>query len=287
MALAAVGRDQSAGQGKVEVDAIMPPMVQRAQQKCDAGANNPLMVNSVQKAFRVLTVFSRTEPRLTLTQIVEKLDIDKSTAQRFTHTLLAMGYLDKDAVTKTLGVTVKMLDLAHLYLSSNPLIASAMPYLIHLNGETGETVNLTVLDGTEVVFVSRLVGSNLLSTGVIMGTRLPAFATASGLAMMSMLPEPEIKRLIKSSNLQAFTPSTVYEPAKLMERLKVAKAKGYVLGVGDFFANDISLGAPIMSRSGQVQGAVSLSVAIDRYTPKEAETKFAKVVSAAAKSILV
>lgn len=261
-------------------------MVQNAHHPREA-VDSPLMVNSVQKAFRVLTAFSRTEPRLTLTQIVEKLGIDKSTAQRFTHTLLVMGYLDKDPVTKTLGVTVKMMDLAHIYLSSNPLIAAATPYLIHLNGETGETVNLTVLDGAEVVFVSRMVGSNLLSTGVIIGTRLPAYATASGIAMMSMLPEPEIKRLLKASELRAFTPTTVYEPAKIMERLKVAKTKGYVLGAGDYFANDISLGAPIMSRSGLVQGAVSLSVAIDRYTPKEAEAKFAKVVSAAAKSILV
>jgi len=264
----------------------MPPMVQKAQQP-SAAADSPLMVNSVQKAFRVLTAFSRTEPRLTLTQIVDKLGIDKSTAQRFTHTLLVMGYLDKDPVTKMLSVTVKLVDLAHVYLSSNPLIAAAMPYLIHLNGETGETVNLTVLDGAEVVFVSRMVGSHLLSTGVVIGTRLPAYATASGLAMMSMLPEPEIKRLIKASDLQAFTPKTVYDPAKIMERLKTARSKGYSLSVSDYFANDISLGAPILSRSGLVQGGISLSVSSDRYTAKEAETKFAKVVSAAAKSVLV
>ena len=261
-------------------------MVQKAQRARES-ADSPLMVNSVQKAFHVLSAFSRTEPRLTLTQIVEKLGIDKSTAQRFTHTLLVMGYLDKDQVTKTLGVTVKMMDLAHIYLSSNPVIGAAAPYLIHLNSETHETVNLTVLDGPDVVFVSRMVGSNLLSTGVVIGTRLPAYATSSGLAMMSMLPEAEVKRLLKASELKAFTPNTVYEPAKIMERLKQARAKGYVLSVGDYFPNDISLGAAIVSRQGQVQGAVSLSVAIDRYTAKDAEAKFARLVSTSAKSILV
>ena len=261
-------------------------MVQKAQPPREA-ADSPLMVNSVQKAFRILTAFSSTEPRLTLTQIVEKLGIDKSTAQRFTHTLLVMGYLDKDPVTKTLGVTVRLMDLAHIYLSSNQLIGAATPYLFHLNGETGETVNLTVLDDAEVVFVSRMVGSHLLSTGVVIGTRLPAYATSSGLAMMAMLPDPEIKRLLKISKLKAFTTNTVYDPEKIMERIKAARVKGYVLGTGDYFADDISLGAPIMSRSGQVLGALSLSVANDRYSPKEAETKFGKMVSAAAKSILV
>ena len=132
-----------------------------------------------------------------------------------------------------------------------------------------------------------MVGSNLLSTGVVIGTRLPAYATSSGLAMMAMLPEPEAKRLLKASELKAFTPNTVYEPAKIMERLKQARTKGYVLSVGDYFPNDISLGAAIMSRRGHVQGAVSLSVAIDRYAAKDAEAKFARLVSTAAKSILV
>lgn len=262
-------------------------MVQKKGITVDAGADSPLMVNSVQKAFRVLTAFTRAEPQLTLTQIVEKLGIDKSTAQRFTHTLLVMGYLNKDPVTKMLGVTVKMVDLAHIYLSSNPLIAAAMPYMVHLNGETGETINLTVLDGAEIVFVSRVVGNHLLSTGVIIGTRLPAYATATGLAMMSVFDDGEVRRLLGMSDLKPFTPATVFKPESILERLKTARAKGYVLSVGDYFANDISLGAPIRSRTGSVLGGLSLSVSIDRYAAKDAETKFAKLVSTAAKSILI
>ncbi|WP_219213991.1 IclR family transcriptional regulator [Variovorax boronicumulans] len=253
----------------------------------EPGADSPLMVNSVQKAFRILMAFSRTESRLTLTQIVDKLGIDKSTAQRFTHTLLVMGYLDKDPVTKTLGVTVKLVDLAHIYLSSNPLIGAAMPYLVHLNGETGETVNLTVLDGTEVVFVSRVVGNHLLSTGVSIGTRLPAFATASGLAMLAALGESEARSLIAASDLRPFAPLTVYEPAKIMDRLKTIRAKGYALSVGDYFPNDISLGAPIVSRNGRILGGISLSGSTDRLSAKDVESKFSKLVSAAAKSVML
>ncbi len=252
-----------------------------------AGADSPLMVNSVQKAFRVLHAFDRTEPRLTLKQIVDKLGIDKSTAQRFTHTLLVMGYLDKDPVTKTLGVTAKMVDLAHLYLATSPLVTGSMPYLIHLNGETGETINLTVLDGAEVIFVSRLVGNNLLSTGVSIGTRLPAYASAGGLAIMSTLSDSEIEHLLDISDLKPYTPLTVYEPSKIMERLKTCRLKGYVLSVGDYFPNDISVGAPVISRSGHLMGAISLSVSIDRFTAKEAEAKFAKLVATTAKSILI
>jgi IclR family pca regulon transcriptional regulator len=261
-------------------------MVQKKTEVAEPDANSPLTVNSVPKAFRVLTAFSRNEPRLTLKQIADKLEIDKSTAQRFTHTLLVMGYLNKDPVTKTLGVTVKLLDLAHIYLATNPLIAAAMPYLIHLSRETGETTNLTVLDGADVVFVSRIVGSHLLSTGVGIGTRLPAYAAATGLAMMSALDDAEVDRLLQKSDLKPVAPNTVYEPGKIRERISAARSKGYVLSVGDYFPNDISLGAPIVSGNGSVVGALSLSMSVDRFTADEAETKFAKLVSAAAKSVI-
>ncbi len=261
--------------------------LQPRTENVNPGADSPLMVGSVQKAFRILTAFSSAEPRLTLTQIVEKLGVDKSTAQRFTHTLLVMGYLKKDSVTKTLSVTVKVLDLAHTYLASNPLIAAAMPYMVHLNRETGETVNLTVLDGAEIVFVSRVVGNHLLSTGVVVGTRLPAYATATGLAMMSRLGNEDVARLLKMSDLRAFTPMTVYKPDKILERLRTARMKGYVLSAGDHFSNDISLGAPILSRTDSVVGGISLSVSIDRFTARDAEARFANLVSTAAKSVLI
>jgi DNA-binding IclR family transcriptional regulator len=250
-------------------------------------ADSSLMVNSVHKAFRVLTAFTSTEPRLTLKQVADKLEIDKSTAQRFTHTLMVMGFLDKDPVTKTLGVTVKTLDLAHVYLATSPLVAAAMPYLVHLNKETGETVNLTVLDETETVFVSRIVGNNLLSTGVIIGTRLPAYTTAAGLAMMSVLGVEETKRILDATDLKAYTSQTVYEPDKIVERIREAMTRGYTLSVGDYFQNDISLAAPILSRGGTLLGAMALSVTQDRFTPKEAEAKFAKLILATARSVIV
>lgn len=262
-------------------------MVLKKKPVAEADSSSPLMVNSVQKAFRVLTAFTPDTPRLTLTQVMDKLGVDKSTAQRFTHTLLAMGYLDKDPVTKTLGITVKVVDLAHVYLSSNPLIAAAMPYMFHLNVETGETVNLTVMDGAEVVFVARVLGKNLLSTGVIIGTRLPAYAAVTGLAMMSTLDDAEVKALLKKSDLKAYTPATVYKPDQILKRLREARLKGYAVSVGDYFPNDISIGAPICSRGGAILGAISVSVSIDRFTAEEAEAKFARLISTAAKSILV
>lgn len=105
--------------------------------------------------------------------------------------------------------------------------------------------------------------------------------------MMSKLGEPELKHLLAITDLRPYTPQTVYEPAKIVERVKAARAKGYILSMGDYFPNDISICSPIISSGGQLMGAVSLAVSTERYTPKDAEAKFAKLVKAAAKLVVV
>src|SRR5579883_1889887 len=114
-----------------------------------------LMVNSVQKAFRVLEAFDPKHARINLGQVVNATKLGKSAAQRFTHTLMKIGYLRKDPETKAFELTPKALTLGHNYTRANTTIDLAFPYLMHLSRETDETINLTVMDDTEIVFVSR------------------------------------------------------------------------------------------------------------------------------------
>ena len=261
-------------------------MAKKALDEKVAGGSS-LMVNSVHKAFRVLSAFEGEEPQLTLTQIAAKLDIDKSTAQRFVHTLEALGYLEKNAVTKTLQLSVKVLDFAHVYLATSPFIRTAMPYLMHLNQQTGETVNLTVLDGTDVVFISRLVGNHLLSTGVGIGTRVPAYCSAAGVAIVSAMDDAGARRVLKASDLKAYTPETVHRLSEIEKRIAQTRARGYALGIAEYFSNDISLGVAVLDRSGQPVGAMSLAVSRGRLSAEKAEVDYAALLVAAARSVVL
>ena len=106
---------------------------------------DPLMVASVEKAFRVLAVFGKGQPTLSLSQVALACGFDLSAAQRFTHTLVKLGYLRKDPETRRFELTVRTLDLGYNFLSGQRLVNVAMPYLMHLSKETEETVNLTQL----------------------------------------------------------------------------------------------------------------------------------------------
>ena len=205
------------------------------------------MVRSVEKAFRVLEAFDGSNRSLSLAQIGANVGLDKSASQRFTHTLTKLGYLQKDPVTKRFELSLRSLEMARHFITANPLVKHAMPYLLHLSRETEEAVNLTLPDGPEIVFAARFMSRHMLNTDVVVGTRMPAFCTAPGRAILSRLPAAEARALIERSPLQAFTPQTVHTVDGLVERLDAARNAGYATTGGEFFP-----GSPTVRRRGAI-----------------------------------
>jgi len=248
---------------------------------------DPLAVKSVEKAFLVLNAFGGTNSSMSLTQLASAIRLDISAAQRFTHTLTKLGYLQKDPLTKRFGLGVKALDLGHHYLRANLLVERAMPYLLHLSKTTQETVNLTVRDDTEVVFIVRFMCRQLLNlndTGVIVGARMPAYCTASGIAILSQLAPSEVADILNRSELKAYTPHTTCRPKDLLKKLEISAARGYATAFEEFFLGDFAIAAPILAPDGAA-GAINISVPRARFSPEEAEEKFSSLVVAAAQSV--
>src|SRR5690625_2272950 len=86
-----------------------------------------LFVNSVERAMRVLKVFTDKTPELSLSQIASRANLNTSAAQRFTFTLQELGYLVRDPLSKAFRLSPKMLDFAYNYLSSDELVNRATP----------------------------------------------------------------------------------------------------------------------------------------------------------------
>lgn len=246
---------------------------------------DPLRVQSVEKAFRVLQAFDGTRQYLSLSQIAEEADLDLSAAQRFTHTLSKLGYLRKDPDTKRFELTVKVLELGYHYARASSLVERGMPYLMHLSKTTEETVNLTVLDDTEIVFVSRFMSRHVLNNDVIVGTRLPAYCTAPGIAILSRLAREDAQAILGRSDLRPFTPQTTWRYDELIAKLDHAAAKGYGTAFEEYFHGDLSISAAILDARAAPIGALNIAVSRSRYTPEEAEERFAPLVVAAAHSI--
>ena len=253
-----------------------------------AGAPPPrssLFVNSVEKAMRVLTAFDGSKRHLTLSQIAALIEMDLSSAQRFTYTLTTLGYLRKDEASKTYELSPRLFDFTYHYLASSELIYRATPYLQQLSKETEETTNITVLDGSDIVFALRFVSRHVLNPNVIVGTRLPAYCTAPGLAILAQLPDEEVTKILDNTELLQHTQHTVFQPAKIRTRLAAIRKAGYAHSEEEYFLGDISTAAAIVDGHGRATGAINVAVAKPRWKGEADESRIADLVITAAAAI--
>jgi DNA-binding IclR family transcriptional regulator len=245
-----------------------------------------LFVHSVEKAFRVLGAFGDGPRSLGLSEIATAAGLDRSAAQRFAHTLEKLGFLRKDPRTRHYALTVRTLELGARYIRASALVDRALPYLLDLSRATEEAVSLTVLDGTEIVYVSRLLSRHMLNTNVILGSRLPAYCTAPGIAMLAALPRAEARAILRASDRRAYTGSTTTAMPDLLARLDETARRGFALACEEIYPGDISIAATVTGGDGGERlAAVNVAVSRARLTPEAAVERYAPLVVGAAAAI--
>lgn len=248
-------------------------------------ARSSLFVGSTEKAFQVLHAFDGPRRFMTLADIARAANLDRSATQRLVYTLETLGYLKRIEGTRNYGLSSKVLQFSHSYLKANELIDKASPYLLDMSRNLGETCNLHELDGHEVVFVARFPGQHLIHIDFVIGSRLPAYFTASGIAILSALPEEVRQDLLKRTQLVPLTPYTITDPDELREQVQLAAMRGYSIQINQSVMGDISVAAPIIDEHGRAVAAVNISVPTTRWTKERAEAELVQHVHVAATSI--
>lgn len=266
----------------------MPKATPESPRKAEASRKterSSLFIGSTEKTFRVLHAFDGPSRHLTLGDIARVADLDRSATQRVVHTLEELGYLYRVPETRNYGLTSKVLQFSYNYIRANELVDKASPYLLEISRQVGETTNLQELDGSEIVFVARFPGRHLVNVDIVVGARLPAMFTASGIAILSRLPEPQVKRILAQTRLEPMTPYTEINPEKLLERIRLASRRGYAIVENETVLGDISVAAPITDHGGTAVAAINIAVPTSRWSIERAEAELAKHIQVAATSI--
>jgi IclR family transcriptional regulator, pca regulon regulatory protein len=244
-----------------------------------------LFVGSVEKAFEVLRVLSAAPTPLGLSEVVKVGGMGKSAAQRFLHTLCALGYIRQDRETKAYSITARVLDLAQSYLGADGLREKASHFLRAANLKTEETLNLTVLDRLSVVYLMRYQGFHEISVDLSIGSKLPAFCTAPGRVILAYLEEMESNWVLEKSDIKAYTPFTVIEKGKIAAALAAIRRDGYCISNQEAFVGDISVAAPVFNFAGRVVAAVNIAVSTSRWTVEKVREKLMPVTVGVAADI--
>src|ERR1051325_5102936 len=163
-------------------------------------------VPAVLRGLQILELLAGEKKRWTTTEISRKLKIPKSTTSYLLHTLLARGYLVREAETYRLGM--KLLVLGGQALRGTEIREVALPILRRLTAETQTTAHLAVLEGAEAVYIERVPSPGFIQIDTWIGRRMPLHSTSVGKALVAFLPESEGEALVQSAGLPRFTART-------------------------------------------------------------------------------
>lgn len=210
-----------------------------AERKKDT--DDHLLVGSVVKAFRVLEAFDRPHRSMGFSEISRLTGLEKSAAQRAAHTLWRLGYLDKAPGSGEYRLSLRCQDIGMRFAEANRIVEAVAPYITLLRRKTQASVNLTMLDGAETVFVQRHTTIDMLGNKLGARARLPAYCTATGIAMLSQLPDAEVKAILAQSDLKPVMPNTIWQVDRILERIGETRARRYAFGVEEDMASDITL----------------------------------------------
>ncbi len=237
-----------------------------------APANDRLFVLSVGKCFHLLECLNQAQRALTLTELAQMSGLEKSAVQRLTHTLRLLGYLRQHPHSRAYALSSRMLEFGHTVLSTDPLREVAQPHLEALNRATSETVNLMEHEGGQIVYVLRYASVHPVSVNLHVGSRLPAFCSAAGRAILSQLPTEEAEAVL-AGPLEPMTEFTVTDRPALRRLLLQARSDGYVINEQEAFIGDISLAAPVFDANREVAGAINIAVPLPRWDVARARSE--------------
>ena len=237
----------------------------RKARKPDAGLDSSLFIASVAKCFQVLEALNAAGRAVALTELAALAQLDRSAVQRVTHTLHALGYLRQHPLTRAFTLSGRMLEFGHTVLATDRLREKASPHLEALNRKTGETVNLTEMEGPEIVYVVRFPSLHAVSVDLHVGSRLPVYCSAAGRAILSRLDEAEAMVMLGAMKRTSMTKRTVTDLQGLRAALARARELGYALNDQETFVGDISIAAALTNRVGEPVGAINIAVPSPRW----------------------
>jgi IclR family pca regulon transcriptional regulator len=226
-------------------------------------------VQSFARGLEVIRSFSAATPQQTLSEVAARTGLTRAGARRILLTLQTLGYVESDG--RLFRLTARILDLGFAYLSSLPIWNLAEPVMEALVDEVKESSSAAVLEGTDIVYVLRVPTHKILSIGLGVGSRLPAWCTSMGRVLLAGLDDDEVQRRLKSARPRALTRHTVTDTDALLGRVQQARHQGWCLVNQELEEGLISLAAPITDRSGRVIAALNLSGQANRTSAKVAQ----------------
>jgi len=213
--------------------------------------------DSAERVVKVLDLLGSAPEGLGVSDVAREIGVHRSTASRLLGTLASSRLVERDRRSARYRLGARIVGLAASAVARLPVVSQARPELERLSASSSETANLSILDGTHVVYVDQVTPAQTVVMASWVGRRSPAHASSSGKAMLAF-GDPRVRAKALRGQLEAITPKTVTDPATLRSTLDEVRRRGYAVSNGELEEGLVTMAAPVLV-DGRAVAAVSLS----------------------------
>ncbi|MCY0898660.1 MAG: IclR family transcriptional regulator [Firmicutes bacterium] len=225
------------------------------------------VVKSADRVVTVLSVLAEVPTGLTFTDLLARLELPRSSLHALLQTLLQSRMIVYDGETKLYHYGPKVWELSMSYYHRIHLVPLAWPYLQEIRDRTNQTVQMAILDGSDILYVAKIESSHPLQLVSHVGSRLPAYATGLGKALLATLGPSALDRVLKGVTFQRFTSNTVGSHDELVHELALTRERGYAVDHGEYSADVRCVAYPVLGFQNLGIASISVSCSVEQFVP--------------------
>ncbi len=227
------------------------------------------IVKSADRVILILETIAARDNGITHGELCRTSGIPKGSLTPLLSNLLGRDYLVYSASNRRYFLGPKLLALSSRYLSTYNLVRVARPIMHELVAEVDEDAELTIMKGTEVLFLYGVDSTRTLRHVIAVGDCAAAYATAAGKAILAYLPEDEMSKYMASVTLTAFSANTITDPEALRRELAKVRLEGVAYGYAEYYEDMNAIAAPIFNAYGDVAASVVVTLLRSHFDPEQ------------------
>jgi IclR family acetate operon transcriptional repressor len=211
-------------------------------------------VRSVERAFDLLELTADAQGAVTLSDLCARSGLPQATIHRILQSLVSQGYVRQDS-SRRYELGPRLIRLGET--ASRGLAQWVKPYLRELVDAIGETANMAMLDGAQIVYMAQVASPHQMRMFTEVGRHVSAHCTGVGKALLSTLPDDEIRAMVARTGLEARTEHTIVDVEDLLVELKLCRERGYAVDNGEQEIGVRCVATPVLTAATRLAISVS------------------------------
>jgi IclR family transcriptional regulator, KDG regulon repressor len=247
------------------------PQTLTSRKASEPAAGNPYSIAVLRRAFDILASFSHAKPSMGLAEIVDIVQLPKTTVFRVLSSLVQHGYCEWDEQAAKYGLGFELLRLADIRRRQGNVRDVALPVMRQIRDAVNETVILSARMGDSRVHIDFVEGLHPMRRMADLGVRAPLYAGAASKILLAGMKDDEIEAYLDRTDLTAFQQSTITDRNTLWREVRIIRKRGFAESKGELFPGGGALAAPIKDYSGDTVAVMDILTPEHRYTAAHRE----------------